>query len=330
MKHGFYMGYDASMLSEADLLRQTRLLLDTGLYRAGYRVLRLGDAERFVDPEALGAALRSQGFQLDLTLAAATIPEEARKRMNALGAQMTTIEAVEDRKAARHLVEALPAGTRIAVSDGEGLSWASGFADVVDLNNISARDDFFEITRNRLDSCRDGDTDVSRSEANLRNTAIGVDGGAWCPGNLPLRFDAYRNEAIFAQYCMLGCPLILGGDIAEYSPEKLELLRCETLVGIARHGCGRVARYYDPWHVLLVKPLDSRCGYVMILNRCHGDQPTNFLPGDMGWTGRFSLRQLPENTLVGANLETFEVHVETSDHPETPCCRVYLAELLSE
>ena len=34
MKHGFYMGYDASALSEAELLRQARLLLDTGLYRA--------------------------------------------------------------------------------------------------------------------------------------------------------------------------------------------------------------------------------------------------------------------------------------------------------
>ena len=324
------MGYDASALSEAELLRQARLLLDTGLYRAGYRVLRLGDTGRFVAPEAIAASLRSQGFQLDLTFAAATAPEEARRRLEALGAQMATIVAVGDRDAARRLADALPAGTRIAVSDGKGLSWAADFANVVDLNNISAGDDFFEITRNRLDSCRDGDTDVSRSEANLRNTAIGKNGGAWCPGNLPLRFDACRNEAIFAQYCMLGCPLVLDGDIAGYSVEKLALLRRDALIDIARRGCGRVARYYDPWHVLLVKPLDSRRGYVMILNRCHGKQPTNFLPGDMGWTGRFSLRQLPENTLVGANLETFEVHVETSDHPETPCCRIYLAELLSE
>ena len=39
MKQGFYMGYDASRLGEDALRRQARLLLDTGLYRAGYRTL---------------------------------------------------------------------------------------------------------------------------------------------------------------------------------------------------------------------------------------------------------------------------------------------------
>ena len=48
----------------------------------------------------------------------------------------------------------------------------------------------------------------------------------------------------------------------------------------------------------------------------------------IGWLGGYmiSLRQLPKYRLVGANLETFEAHLETSDHPETPCCAVYFAE----
>ena len=69
MKQGFYMGYDASRLGEDALRRQARLLLDTGLYRAGYRTLRLGRVERFDAPEKLAASLRALGFQLDFTAA---------------------------------------------------------------------------------------------------------------------------------------------------------------------------------------------------------------------------------------------------------------------
>ena len=152
------------------------------------------------------------------------------------------------------------------------------------------------------------------------------EGGAWRAGNLPLRFDSYRNEAIFAQYCMLGCPLVLEGDLAALPGMTLRLLRQEAMIDMARRGAGRVARYYDPWHVLLVKRIGEGAAFAMILNRCHGDQPTNLLPEDLGFGGRFSLRQLPKYRLVGANLETFEAHLETSDHPETPCCAVYFAE----
>ena len=61
MKNGFYMGYDASALKEQELLAQAENLLNLGFYSAGYDVLRLGDASRFENAEALGAKLRSVG-----------------------------------------------------------------------------------------------------------------------------------------------------------------------------------------------------------------------------------------------------------------------------
>lgn len=328
MKQGFYMGYDASALGEEQLKRQARCLLDSGLYGAGYRVLRLGDVERFEQVGRLTAALRALGFQLDITVEEDMRPQQAAELLEAVGARMVTIAPAENRERARELAGALAGRVRIAVAVKNGETWAAPFADVVDLDCVSEEDDFFEITRNRLDSCRDGDTDPARSEANLRTRAMG-EGGAWHAGNLPLRFDPFRNEAIFAQYCMLGCPLVLSGDIGALPEATLSLLREEALIDVARRGQGRVARYYDPWHVLLVKRIGEGRAFAMILNRCHGDQPTNLLPGDLGWEGRFSLRQLPDYRLVGANLETFEAHLETSDHPETPCCAVYYAQLIA-
>ena len=53
MKNGFYMGYDASALKEQELLAQAENLLNLGFYSAGYDVLRLGDAGRFENAEAL-------------------------------------------------------------------------------------------------------------------------------------------------------------------------------------------------------------------------------------------------------------------------------------
>ena len=43
---------------------------------------------------------------------------------------------------------------------------------------------------------------------------------------------------------------------------------------------------------------------------------------NLGWDCRFRLSSWPQDTLLGANLETFEAHVETSDHPQTPCCKL--------
>ena len=328
MRNGFFMGYDASKLAEVEILEQARLLLDTGLYQAGYNVIRLGDCRdgRVRDAQTLALTLRARGFALDVTLRPSDDADSADALISEIGARMVTLPQGMEWEYAKAIAKALSGKVRIAICLApEDFGRAAEMADVVELHNLRDTDDFFEITRNRLDSCRDSDTDPAASDANLRREALRP-GGSWMCGNLPLRFDAYRNEAIFAQHCMLGCPLVLEGDIGQMSAATLALARSERLIALAMRGTGRVARYYDPWHVLLVKTLSDTAACAMILNRCHGDQPTNILPADMGWNGRFSVRELLSDRLIGANLEGFEVHVETSDHPQTPCCQLYILE----
>ena len=125
---------------------------------------------------------------------------------------------------------------------------------------------------------------------------------------------------------MLGCPLVLTGDVSVFSRSYTALVTNANLIRLARLGLGKTVRYYDPWHVLLGKPDGENTKYMMILNRCHGDAPTDILPDDLGWESRFSVREWPEDALVGECLERFAVHVETSDHPGTPCCMLYMIE----
>lgn len=321
MKKGFYMGYDAGCLKEAEIREQAALLLNRGLYTAGYRTLRLGRigaAGRFDDIADLVRDLRAMGFELDVTVCS----HEEAKRAENLRVQMITLADMDDAEA-EVVAEEIGGRVRVAIATGrEKLSRAAKLADVVILDIIPKYEDFFELTRNQLDSCRDGDTDIDKSEANLRADAM-EEGGTYQPGNVPMWFDHRRNEAVFIQMCMLGCPLVLEGNIALYAQPDVDLISNARLLQVARSGLGRTIRYYDPWHVMLGKSAGPRGVYRMILNRCHGDTRTDILPADLGWEGRFAIREWPEDQLVGANLEHFAVHVETSDHPETPCCRLY-------
>ena len=327
MKNDFYMGYDASALKEQELLAQAENLLNLGFYSAGYDVLRLGDAGRFENAEALGAKLRSVGFKLDIAIPCAASAEEAEALVKLWQPAMVTLTGAADHEKAEKLMESLN-GVRIAVRvEEKDLAWAAEKADVAELDVLTETGDYFDVTRHQLDSCREGDVDTEKSDANLRARAM-KDGGVWYPGTLPCRFDYYRNEAIFINMCVLGCPLVLCGDVEKLPAAYAALVKNEKLIRMASLGVGHVARYYDPWHSLLAKAETEKTGFALILNRCHGDQPTNILPADLGWDCRFRLMSWPEGELLGANLETFEAHVETSDHPQTPCCRLYRLEQL--
>ncbi len=322
MKNGFYMGYDASKQNEQEIFRQARLLLDRGFYSAGYNTIRLGDARRFADPAALTRALRGVGFQLDVEIPCTMEPEEAYALVKEWEPAMITLTETADHAKAEKMAEGFQ-GLRVAVCvENEALAWAGETTDIAVLNALTDTADFFDITRHQLDSCRNEDVDTARSVANLRAAAM-KNGAVYQVGNLPLRFDAYRNEAIFLNMCMLGCPLVLSDDLEQMPAASAALVCNEKLLHVARLGLGRVARYYDPWHSLLVKAESEKTAYAMILNRCHGDQPTNILPADLGWSSRFQVRSWPCDEMIGANLETFEAHVETSDHPQTPCCKLY-------
>ena len=320
MKKGFYMGYDARGLSDKEIMRQAKLLLDGGYYRAGYRTLRLYEGSG-----KAANALHAMGFKLDVTIDADTPDEEAIELVSKLGAQGVTIQNVVDKAEVEQLVSALGAGVRVSLCVPQAdMAWAAQLADVAELNAITDDADFFEITRNQLDSCREGDTDAARSDANLRADAM-PQGAAYAVGALSLRFDEERNRAIFAQMCMLGCPLVLRGDVSDYPEHLARLVRDDKLIRIAASGLGRTVRYYDPWHVLLGKP----CGdawWMLVLNRCHGDTFTDITPADMGWDSRFAMWDCMSGEMIGESLEKFEVHVETSDHPQTPCCKLYRVE----
>ena len=330
MKNGFYMGYDACGLHPAEVAEQARILLDDGWFSAGYQLVELGHVNPEQRDEIIQTAVRLSriGFQIGIRTGAEASPEEMQTEVKAFNARMITIEHKGDRKKTEALVSAVPPGIRIGIAVAEEeLAWAATLADTVVLNVMKPESDFFEITRNELDSCRDGDTDSTRSAANLRTDCL-KPGGRILAGNLVTRFDTYRNEAVFLQMCMLGHPLMLQGDLSRITLELAETLCDERLIHLAGCCAGRVLRYYDPWHVLLGKADGDKYAYALILNRCHGDQPTNLLPADLGWEGRFAVRLWPEDELAGASLETYETHVETSDHPQTPCCRLLRVEKL--
>lgn len=343
MKNGFYMGYDASQLNESEIRRQARLLWDKGYYAAGYNTIRLGkvpDDQRFENLEMLAENLRSIGFQLDIALNCSIAPEAASRLITELGASMITLFDISDFSIAEKLFQSLNPGIRIAIeAKSDEIAQAAQIADIVILNVLSDDADFFEIARIQLDCCRKNDMNIALSKENFRAAVMSF-GSAYQVGNLPEKFDYYRNEAIFIQRCMLGCPLILSGDIAEISEEYASLVCNDRLIQAAKLGPGKAIRYYDPWRilpeknticydpsrVLLGKPMGTTFAFALILSCCLGDHPTNILPSDFGWKGRFSVRSWPDGELIGANLEAFEVHVEASEHPKAPCCRMYLLE----
>lgn len=316
MKNGFYMGYDARLLSASDIKHAADTLLDDGFYSAGYNTLILGDILRLNQDETYFLSLKNRGFRISVD----ATKDNVGAILNLTHADMVCSDDAD-------LLKGLPENVVTAhYTNDNDLLQGGACSDISVLNVIAEADDFFEITRNRLDSCLPEDISKEHSLANRRAHAVG-DGG-YQPGNISICFDYYRNEAIFLQMCILGCPLILQGDVQKYPESLRALLKNPRIIDMARRGKGGVARYYDPWHELLSKEISPKRHFALVLNRCHGDQPTDIRPEDFGFSGRFRIEEYPAGTLAGADLESFHVHVETSDHPQTPCCKLYLVEEL--
>lgn len=326
---GFYMGYDASKLPKCEVLAQVHLLLDKGLFSAGYTLVRLGDVSRFGnDVQTLVAKTQQLGFQIGITVKVTdkTSADCVYQQVSAVNANMVTLEG---EKATLEVI--LPelreksGGKKriaVAVADTADLAWAAPLADVVELPGIPEDADYFTITRHRLDSCNEQELSIELSDANIRASYM-QGNGRYQIGSLPVWFDHERNAAIFAQEAMLGCPFVIEGDIATMTDKTLALLKHSTYAKIAAQGVGRVVRYYDPWHVLMSKPIGDQGWYMIILNRCHGDGFTDILKKDIDWNGRFSVTDALTGKLLAAIVRHWEAHVETSDHPSTPCCEVY-------
>lgn len=321
--NGFYMGFDASGYLLENMSDLARTLVSSGLYAAGYQTIRLGERNAETTDKLLGVCnrLRALGFQIDITLC-----RENMGLAQEIGASMVTLYA-EPREDVQCAVEAArDVGIQrvcIKTTDEADLDWAAKIADVVELMVISARDDFFDITRDRMDSCRDGDVDIEKATANLRKGKL-LPGGSYQLGAMPIRFDDERNYAIFCAYAVLGCPLVIDIDPRELSQKTLNLLKCSKTIEAAAAGVGGVIRYYDPWHVLFGKMKDEKSGWMLIFNRCHGDKPGDILAHDFGWDTSFELFNVRTGALEAQKVTRFDAYVESSDYPLNPCCQLYL------
>ena len=326
---GFYMGYDAEKLTGEELLQEAKKVVDTGLQAAGFRTMRLGNVERFGEcaPELI-AKLRRMGFQSDVLVKATDFADiaDATAKLGALNMQAITLDAIPETDKTTALAKAIREANAklrivVRVAGQDDIAWATEIADVVELPAVEETKDYFEITRHCFDSCRDGDVDIAKADANLRADML-KGHTRYQVGTLPLWFDDERNLAILSQAAMLGCPLVIE-QVGEMTDRLIETLKDPLFAEIASLSVGRVVRYYDPWHVLMGKKLSDSSWYMLILNRCHGDCPTDILPADLGWSERFAVTDLLEGKLLCECVSHFEVHVETSDHPSTPCCAIY-------
>lgn len=321
--NGFYMGFDAGSYPLAKIDDLAKKLISSGLYAAGYQTIRLGKRGE-EDKEALIGLcrqLQALGFQIDITLC-----KDSVALAGEVGAQMVTFIAGERDAVCEAAAAARDAGVRrvcVRTDDETDLDWAAKIADVVELSVISAGDDFFDITRDRMDSCRDGDVDIERSTANLRRGKL-LPGGRYQLGALPIRFDDERNYAILCAYAVLGCPLVIANDPDELSAATLEHLKSQKTIEVAAAGVGGVIRYHDPWHVLFGKMKDEKSGWMLIFNRCHGDKPGDIVAQDFGWDTSFELLSVRTGELAAQKVRRFDAYVESSDYPLNPCCQLYL------
>ena len=320
--NGFYLGCDVSGLSTKEIDRTVEGLFRTGLYAAGYGTLRLGERSE-TDIPAL-EVLRARGFALDLT-----VTDEASAALaGKVHADAATV-CGKDRAKAEVLIKTLrEAQVRricLKIQDDADFAWAAGLADVVDIRNIGPEDDYFTVTRHRMDSCRDGDTDKERSLTKARRDAL-QPGGRYQFGTLPMEYDEERNLAILFMAAVLGTPLVVGPNPDSVTPGVLDALKNRELIMAAKRGVGKVVRYYDPWHMLLGKEKDAQSRWMLIINRCHGDSFTDVTLEDLGWDEPFMATDVRTGRLLAQSVRQYSIYVETSDHPGTPCGNLILAE----
>lgn len=328
--NGFYMGYDVSKLSLSRLHAAVQRLFISGLYAAGYQTLRLGDRSDCEPDEfaAMADSLRARGFDLDLTVGSCAETQMLKR----IRARMATV-VVKDKAQAEMLVQEIRKldirRLCLVIDDEADFAWAAKLADVVDLRNISAHDDFYDITRHRLDSCFDDDADPEHSITLARKNAL-EEGGRYHFGSMPLHFDDERNIAIYFMHAMLGCALVIDADLSVLSEKVIDVLKGREVIEAAMEGVGQVIRYYDPWHVAVGKNITPEMRYLLLLNRCHGDRQCWITFRELGWNQKFwSVRNLRTGVVDSSKTyQGFTVNLETSDHPLTPCCGIYLTKVI--
>lgn len=342
----------------AFIYRQAMALKNKGLLELGYEYIILqhgwyggadyngvisADMGRYPDIAGLAAALKKMGFKPGIHISDPEgmlgIEGESLKRnlgriCNEWEFEYISFSHIKDEKLGREMVEAIREFGRpvlVNVVEENPQPWVIELADqwtfYEDLDL-----DFYDLTRTTLDNVvvdKSEKMDVELSITSYRAKEV-PSGHYYNVGYLPIgaQLDYYRDQAIFSEYCIFSCPLILSMDMESISEQTLSIITNRSAIAINQDSAGKVgsaARYYDPWHCLYRKELADGSFCFVILNRCHGDTPTSIeaedipLPGDMC----YQVYDLWEHRQMGTYSDSYSVQVQTSDVPETPCCRMY-------
>lgn len=316
------MGFDLRF-TKTDVVSALRTIEQSGFIKAGFNYIVVP-----ADDKAANYAVQIHEIGANAGIAASA--DWALANMDVLGGFEYVELDGEAQEACEKIQEELPKIFVTVVTDEESAK-AGVKADAWRLDG-ALTDDFYDFTRNVLDSCLGtGAQDCNDYPSASRERAkIAEATKTYCiPALLPCieSFDKERLRAILSMYAILKAPLFLTTLPEEMTEEQSDmLLNAEWRRILKDEGpTGSALRYYDPWHGLFKRESADGKTWMLILNRCHGDVPTDIRSADLGLAENtdFVMHDVYENVAVESKEGIFDIHVETSDHPENPCCRLY-------
>lgn len=329
----FYMGVECSGWNSKKLEAEAETLLRTGLFAAGYRTLFYGGD--YCDKAEINKKLAQLGFGAGISFDIRRDDETEFHRLiseagNINCIRFTGIMNQKDLEKALKLRSCF-GEFRFEVEVDEHLMGQekTEYTENIYIKPMEGIEhSFLETTRHLLDSCIDEGTTAEAALSTVRARKMA---GQRLYSLLPmeLKFDHYANQALYANYLILGCPLVLGTSPSGLTEKTVSML-CDgflrSLTGMEKMQ-GEVAHYYDPWHVLYKRRLNEQELLLLALNRCHGDTPMDIIPKrdfpEMNMES-FSVYDCLEGRLCAEKTSFFSFYAETSDHPGTPCCRLLL------
>lgn len=331
MNRNFYMGVDASSWDSETIAYEAAELMQTGLFDVGYKTILLG--ADYEEKLAVMGKLANSCFEAGITLDATAVDEEKAASVKKVPAlRIVRLNGTDDvavLKAAAEKIKAAYGRAKIQVEvNDDNAKEVIEFADLLYFAPPEGKAiEYFNITRHFLDSCYDNDIELEHSASIIRAEIVGANKRYECLP-MPLHFNYYKNQAIYFNYVILGTPLVLGTQPSELSADTIELLLDDEIVSLASSSApmGKIAYYFDPWHVLYGRPLGGTRHLMCVVNRCHGDAPMNILPDrDFGGSPKpFSVYDLDDKRILACGCNHFEIYVETTDRPLTPSAKLLI------
>ena len=330
MNRYFYMGVDASEWDACTLAKEAKVLLNTGLFDAGYKIIQLG--ENFADKVEVMRELVKEIFESAITVDATKFNEDMIQAIRTVPSlRIIRVVGTDDVAVLKSVVETIKSKGRVMVEVQASKENAAEVAEFADMLYYPPRTDmpvdYFAVARHQIDSCYDEDTELAHSDAVIR-AELAKGGKRYAIMPLPQKFNFYKNQSLYFAWVVLGVPILLGTKPSELEPRTLEQLKDPEIIGYASADgeMGKVVYYYSPWHALFGRDFGTK-KLMLCLNRCHGDSPMNILP-DRDFADKkpdpFSVYDLYEKKTLAYRAGHFEIYVETSDHPLNPNARLLL------